>query len=136
MRKSTIAVIALGAPLIAATLACGSSSSTKGPGMDGGSSSSAPAGTKASGHSIVFEVTGAGTASNISYGVGGNMSQANGQALPWKQEATSEDTFLITTLSAQNGGSGEIGCRITIDGKVKVENKSSGQYAVVTCTGS
>jgi hypothetical protein len=89
---------------------------------------------------IVFEVTGKGVtkATSITYGIGGNTSQANNAKVPWKKQATSADSFLILSLVAQSGGSGggTISCRITVDGKVLVENSSQGQYAVVTCSES
>jgi hypothetical protein len=38
---------------------------------------------------------------------------------------------------AQNGGSGQITCRITgADGKVIKEATSSGQYAIASCSGT
>lgn len=122
------------------SLACGAGSTTgttHGPGV----ASSDPTDTASArtGHTIVFEVTGNGVtkASSISYGIGGNQSQDNGAALPWQKQSTSNDSFLILSLVAQSGsGSGSISCKITVDGKVVVDNTSQGQYAVVTCSGT
>ncbi|GAA2600363.1 hypothetical protein GCM10010399_33980 [Dactylosporangium fulvum] len=133
MRKNSL--VALSALSLFA-LGCGvdtNQGTTQGPGVADAASSAAGA------HSVVFEVTGKGVskASSVTYGIGGNSSQANGAALPWKKEATSTDTLLTVSIVAQSGtGTGTITCRITVDGKVVVENSSEGQYAVVTCSGN
>lgn len=82
---------------------------------------------------VVFEVSGP-AAADITYGTGADQSQENGAALPWKKEVTSSADVLITVLLAQSKGTGEISCKITVDGKVVKENKSSGEFAVVTCS--
>lgn len=126
-------------------LACGGTGdkgTTQGPGAAASSGANAPAGKATQQddgkRNIVFEVSGKGVtkANSITYGVGGNSSQANGAKLPWKKQATSTDSFLMLSLVAQSGssGNGTISCRITVDGKVIVENSSQGQYAVVTCS--
>ncbi|QBG78430.1 hypothetical protein PBI_WALRUS_39 [Gordonia phage Walrus] len=86
---------------------------------------------------VVYEVTSdSGTANNITYfGEGGNQSQENGATLPWRSKAFDESDTMIKGVTAQNGGSGTITCKIIIDGKVEVENSSNGQYAVVSCNG-
>lgn len=131
MRSKILAAV-LAVPLVATTLACGGTpKDPRGPGVT----------DKQTGKSeriVVFEVAGtAASASNITYGLGGNMSQDNGQKLPWSKQAKSTDAFLFTSLSAQSaGGSGTITCKVTVDGKLVAENTSQGQYAVVTCSGS
>jgi hypothetical protein len=40
------------------------------------------------------------------------------------------------SLTAQSNGSGEITCRITVDGEEIARQTSTGQYAVVSCSGS
>lgn len=123
------------------TLACsgGGSESTKGPGVEDSGSRSAhgsSASTEA-GRQITFEVTGSGvsTAGSITYDLGANQSQDNGAKLPWSKKTRSTEDFLVLSLVAQSGGdSGSITCRISVDGKVVVENTSRGAYAVVTCT--
>lgn len=122
--KMTLAGLAALALL---AVACGSGSKdTAGPGSGGGDG-------KGGGKSVVLEITGPKTA-DITYGLGTDQSQEQGAALPWKKELTSKDKILLVTVLAQNKGTGEISCRITVDGKVVKENKSSGQYATVTCT--
>jgi hypothetical protein len=136
--RSKLAVIGLSVFAVFA-IACGAASNgpTQGPGVDndGGDQSEST-----SGHTIQFEVTGDGVASanSISYGIGGNISQANGAALPWSQEATSEESFLILSLTAQSSSDsgGSISCKITVDGEMVVENRSEGAFAVVTCSGT
>lgn len=83
--------------------------------------------------SVVFEVTGA-QAADITYGIGTDQSQDLGVTVPWRKELKSKDSVLITVLTAQNKGAGEIACKITVDGKVVKENKSQGEFAVVTCS--
>lgn len=74
-----------------------------------------------------------GTASNITYsGKGGNQSQETDVALPWKKENVETD---VAVVIAQNAGGGDITCRIVKDSEVKVEQTSTGEYAVVTCQG-
>lgn len=121
---------ALGLSTLAATvLACGSGTSdTAGPGVQDKAEDS-----KAGGKKVVLEVTGPKSA-DITYGLGTDQSQDNGAKLPWKKELTSKETLIIPTVVAQSKGSGEITCKITVDGKVVKENASSGQFAVVTCT--
>lgn len=131
MRSKTLAAI-LAVPLVAATLACGGTpKDPRGPGVTDSQ-------TGKSERTVVFEVAGTtGSASNISYGMGANLSQDNGQKLPWRKESKSTDALLLTSLSAQSaGGSGTITCKITVDGALVAENTSQGQYAVVTCSGS
>ena len=129
MRKTTIAALALTA---CTAIACGSGATdTQGPGSQGAKAAE-PAKGKAK--KIVLEVTGPKTA-DITYGLGTDTSQENGAKVPWKKELSSVESLLIVTVMAQSKGtSGDIGCKVTVDGKVVKENKSSGQYAVVTCT--
>lgn len=95
---------------------------------------SAPA-QASTGH-VVYEVTGAGKASNITWmtGQGMSMAQASNARLPWRNEVqASGERFFVPTLSAQNAGSGMITCRITVDGTVVAEVSSEGVYAVAMC---
>jgi hypothetical protein len=94
------------------------------------SSTSNPTGSE---KKVVFEVSGPAKA-DITYGIGTNQSQELDSALPWKKETSSTDTTLIAVLVAQSKGDGEITCKVSVDGKVVKENKSSGQFAVVTCS--
>ena len=142
MRKLSIVGLSV---LAVFAIACGASvdkPTTQGPGVDTSSAggASAAGGADQGKHAIHFEVTGTGVtkAGNVTYGVGANSSQANDVALPWSKDATSTDSFLIVSLVAQSGSgkAGKINCKVTVDGKVVVENSSEGPYAVVTCAGS
>jgi hypothetical protein len=84
---------------------------------------------------VTYEIIGKSKASNITYNSdgGGSMAQENNVKLPWRKEITIERGFAIPTLTAQNAGSGELTCRISVDGQAVKEAKSSGQYAVVSC---
>ena len=63
------------------------------------------------------------------------MSQENGNPLPWKKRWTGVDSVPIGwNMNAQQNGGGEIKCVVKHNGKVVADNTSSGNYAVVTCT--
>lgn len=124
---------AAAAAVALAGLACSAGQKdTQGPGAQGSASgaTSTAGGPK---HTIKLEVVGPASAS-VTYGLGGDQSQENDAKLPWTKDLTSNESFLIVSVVAQSKGTGDITCRITVDGKVVKENKSSGQYAVVTCT--
>lgn len=85
---------------------------------------------------VVYEVSGAESAGNITYSADGStgIAQENGVALPWSTEVQfAEGALRVATLSAQNAGAGDITCRITVDGEVVAELTSSGEFAVVSC---
>ena len=120
--------------IIAAASSGGESTSTN-PGAPGESTATG---------GITYEVTtegGSGTAM-VTYTVDDNFNQAqeNGVALPWTKtvDLDSSAFFSGASLLAQAGdGVESITCRITDDGgEVVSENTSTGQYVVVTCSGS
>lgn len=125
MRKTTIALLTACA---GAAIACSSGGDVAGPGA-------AAADAKADGDAktIVLKVTGPKKA-DITYGLNADQSQANGAKLPWTKKMTSTEAMTIATVSAQNSGSGDIECEITVNGKVVKTNKSEGEYSIVTCT--
>ena len=91
-------------------------------------------------HTVVYAITGSGTA-DITYDTFQNgssgTSQETGVSLPWSKTLTASGLFSAYSLTASNGsGSGSLACTITVDGKVISHNVSSGQYANVACTGS
>lgn len=86
---------------------------------------------------VVYEVTGAGTANNITYTSDGMTSteQVSNVPLPWSKTIelpTGEALQMVSVLAQAGTGTPEIAAKITVDGKVIKEGKSSGQYAVVT----
>jgi hypothetical protein len=87
---------------------------------------------------VVYEVEGVGTAGNITYMTDGTASVAEEASvrLPWRKEVqVVQRGVSATTVTAQNKSSGEIRCRITVDGKVIKEVASSGLFTVVSCAG-
>ncbi len=53
-------------------------------------------------------------------------------ALPWSYQDSTTTPAVLTNIQAQGDGS-SLGCRITIDGVVKVERSSEGADAYVFC---
>lgn len=79
---------------------------------------------------VTYEITSSsGTASIVTYSVAKGQQQESSVKTPWKKTVEVD----IAVLSASNDGDGEIACKITKGDKVISENKSSGQYANVTC---
>lgn len=130
MRNKTI-LAALVAGAVTAAACSSGGADTAGPGAQDAAGAAGGDGKK----TIVMEVTGAKKA-DITFGLGTDQSQDNGATLPWKKTLTSTEALLIATLVAQNKGSGTIGCKITVNGKVAKTNASKGEYAVVTCDAS
>lgn len=126
----------------ATILACGSggsgTSDTQGPGAQQGSGSGQPSTVVGPKHRIVLEVTATKAKdADVTYSLTTDQSQENGAKLPWKKELTSNESLLIVSVVAQSKGtSGDIACKITVNGAVVKENKSSGEYAIVTCSNS
>jgi hypothetical protein len=90
-----------------------------------------------SGKQITFEVTGTGTTkADVTYALGTDQTQENGVTVPWTKTLTSKsdtDIPVVTAQSSDEGGK-EIACKVSVGGKVVKENKSTGEFAVVTCT--
>jgi hypothetical protein len=99
----------------------------------------------AAGSTLVYEVSGEGaSASTVSYATvqGGQygQEQATDAPLPWSKEFTVDNgafdfgVFSLTAQAAQ--GTTSISCRITLDGEVVAEQTSTGEYSVVSCSGT
>jgi hypothetical protein len=94
-----------------------------------------------SNHNVVYDVTGGGTASNITYtsvdsnGSSGVQQESN-VTLPWTKSVQGKGTISVYSLSASTSTGPTISCKITIDGKEIVSKTSTGQYTNVSCTGS
>lgn len=88
---------------------------------------------------LVYEVTGAGAANNISYIADGVASteQVTDAKLPWTKtiELDKSKAFSASLVAQAGAGTPEIAAKITANGKVIKEGKSAGQYAVVTVVG-
>ncbi len=83
---------------------------------------------------IVLEVFGApGTVATINFqDVNAQPQRADHATLPWKYEITTTLTAVIANVVAQ-GDSNSIGCRITINGDVKVERTVNEVNAYTFC---
>lgn len=96
------------------------------------------------GSTVVYEVTGDGTATSISYSTYDNGSfgsqSANGAALPWSSTQTIADTgsvFDLSALTVTAMGSAEtttLTCKISVNGEVVSEKTSTGSFAMVICS--
>jgi hypothetical protein len=88
------------------------------------------------GAKVVYEVTGSGSANVIYFKSDGiTPVQAGETDLPWRQELRLEsDAAFVSVNATRASGEGELGCRITIDGKEVAKKSASGQYAIVLCS--
>lgn len=83
---------------------------------------------------VTYEVTGSGSAGTITVGRGTSVSQVSGAELPWQQTSPADVEPTEYSVSAA-GGSGEISCRIVVDGAVLSEQSAEGDYSAVSCSG-
>ena len=83
---------------------------------------------------VVLEVFGVpGATATITYtDVEARPQRVDDVALPWTYDDTTTIPAVLANVQAQGDGS-SLGCRITIDGVVKVENSSQGTAAYVYC---
>jgi hypothetical protein len=88
---------------------------------------------------ILLEANGSGGAAqaNVTYSIGKiDPTQQMGSSLPWRRESSEKlNGFDVVTLHVQNTGtSGDVSCRITVNGSVVKENTANGPYAIASCT--
>lgn len=88
---------------------------------------------------VTVKSTGSNSANSITYfdptSDSFQMSQANGEGLPWTKKWKGIDALPIGwNMNAQQNGGGDLTCIVKLDGKVIAKNTSSGSYAVVTCS--
>jgi hypothetical protein len=83
---------------------------------------------------LVYEVFGpAGTVADISYfDLNSKPQHVDGASLPWSLTMTSDSPTVIGSIVAQ-GNSNRIGCRIVVDGDVRVERISNEVKAFTHC---
>lgn len=83
---------------------------------------------------MVYEVFGPeGTVADINYfDADAQPQQINGAALPWSLTITSDSAAVIGSIVAQ-GNSNSIGCRILVNGEMKVEKVSNETHAFTSC---
>jgi hypothetical protein len=88
---------------------------------------------------VVFEVTGTGTAFNITSTVGATVQNESSVTLPWTRtvEVPADPASASVMLVVVAGPDGaEVHGKYTIDGRTVREGKASGPYGVLTITDS
>ncbi|MBN9797754.1 MmpS family transport accessory protein [Pseudonocardia alni] len=83
---------------------------------------------------ITYEVTGSGSGVTITFGRGTSVAQVSGTDLPWERTAPAAGEPTDYSVTAA-GGSGELSCRILVDGAVISEESADGDYSAVSCNG-
>jgi hypothetical protein len=92
---------------------------------------------------LVYQVDGTGSDVDITYTISADgvetTEQVTSQRLPFEEDVDvafgGADTYASYTLTAVNGaGDGTVICRIILDGRILVEQESSGAYATASCT--
>lgn len=86
---------------------------------------------------VVFEVTGTGTAFNITATVGASVQTESSVRLPWSRtvEVPADELSASVLLVVVAGADGaEVSGKYTIDGTTVREGKASGPYGVLTIT--
>lgn len=83
---------------------------------------------------LTYEIFGPpGTVADISYfDVNSEPQRVDGAVLPWSLHITTNDAAVMGNIVAQ-GNSDNIGCRITVDGKVRAERVSNEVNAYTYC---
>lgn len=86
---------------------------------------------------VVFEVTGTGTAFNVTATVGASVQNEANVTLPWTRtvevpaDAASKSVMLVVVAGADGA---EVHGKYTVDGTTVREGKASGPYGVLTIT--
>ncbi|WP_291037688.1 hypothetical protein [Herbiconiux sp.] len=92
---------------------------------------------------LVYQVDGTGSDVDITYTVSTDgvetTEQVTSQRLPFEEDFDvaygGADSYASYTLTAVNGADdGTVICRIILDGRILVEQESSGAYATASCT--
>ena len=98
----------------------------------------APAAVQTVSHTVVYELHGRHGARNVTYaGEGASLAQQSEVDTPWSTtfvRTGPADRTEFYNLSAQNAGSGELRCRIVVDGVIVAEKTVSGEGALFSCT--
>ena len=130
--------------LVSVTAACssGRASGDAAPPSQSSSAAARPADARA----VTFEVDspdGLVTGADLTFGLGGDVTQNNGAAVPLTRKDGTPGVRLdvpdgqaLSVLAQNKGSAGQIRCRILAeDGSVIDENVSSGAYAITSCHG-
>ena len=89
----------------------------------------------ADGAVVTYEVTGDGPATIQYLKADSQIESLSGESLPWRTELRMpKGNFLVSlTASREGGGSGQLTCRVLVDGKTVAEQTSDGTLAIVAC---
>ncbi|MFC9419921.1 MmpS family transport accessory protein, partial [Bacillus mobilis] len=133
--------VALGAVITISSIASSNNATLTSSSSDASSTSSDYlSGTR----SVLYEVEGTAEAVNITYQKSTGMAQQSDLSVPLTRKGTSQRgiTFSMNRgdfvyISAQNqGSSGTVTCRISVDGVVVSTVTSRGGYTIATCDGT
>jgi hypothetical protein len=119
-------------------------STTNKPSPDSSAGSTSGTSAYSSTVQVLYEVEGTAKGVDVTLEAETGTSQLNDKAVPLANKTTGKKglTYSMSRghfvyLSAQNqGSSGTITCRITVDGTVVSTNTSSGGYAIASCKGT
>ena len=83
---------------------------------------------------LTYEVFGPGSAAGAASYLNADTQpeQADFTQLPWRHTVTTNNPAVVATLVAQGDGE-HIGCRISVNGAVKDEQRATGHHAQVFC---
>lgn len=87
-------------------------------------------------HGVIYRIGGTARSVDLTYtNAGGGTEQQNDKSVPWNNSfAAHGGQFLY--VSAQNQGeNGDVTCEIVLNGVVVKSSKSSGAYAIASCSG-
>ena len=98
---------------------------------------SAGTGTGGGAHKVRYDVTGTDATHGVDLTIQGEdgMVQQNDQPIPWSYDRTAA-TGDFLYVSAQNKGTGEITCTITVDGEQVKTSTSTGEFAICQADGT
>ena len=84
---------------------------------------------------VTYEVTGDGPATIQYLKADAQVESLTGQRLPWRTEVRLPKNNILVSLTASRDGtgSGQLTCRVLVDGKTVAEQTSGGTLAIVAC---
>lgn len=95
----------------------------------------APTKVKHTSSDVILRVTGNGSSSLVTWGIGTSISQDTSAGIPWTRKVTPNANFYL--LSAQDNDGSAITCTITGPGGQVLDRESSqGSYAIASCSTS
>jgi hypothetical protein len=86
---------------------------------------------------VEYEVTGTARAASLTLENDTGGTEQKTVRIPWSQSYTGFGRGDFVYVSAQNEGeSGGLTCRVTVNGRVEFTSSSTGAYAICTASGS